>query len=151
MSENINVDITDRAIAASCLCTKLRATSRKVSRTYDNALRPVGLKANQFSILVAISLLGPISITDLSEKLAMERTTLTRNLRPLEKKGIVHIKDGYGRTRELTLTMKGTELLHEARPLWNSVQTNLVKELGEGDTEMVSRLLNQILNIDVIT
>ncbi len=151
MSNKISKNISDTTIAASCLCTKLRATSRKVSRAYDSALRPVGLKANQFSILVATSLLGPISITDLSEKLSMERTTLTRNLRPLEKAGVVQLKDGYGRIRDLTLTDKGDELLHEARPLWNSVQTNLVKQLGKSDTEVVSRLLNQILNIEVTT
>ncbi len=146
-----NTTITDTAIATSCLCTKLRATSRKVSRAYDNALRPIGLNANQFSILVAISLLGPVSITDLSEKLAMERTTLTRNLRPLEKEGIVHLQDGYGRTRELTLTVKGKKLLNDARPLWNSVQSKLVEQLGNTDTEMISQLLKQILNLEIST
>lgn len=143
--------ITDLSVADSCLCSKLRAASRMVSRTYDHALKPVGLKSNQMTILIAISLMEPISITHLSEKISTERTTLTRNLRPLEKSGFVKVKDGYGRTRELTLTQKGKTLLELAKPLWNIAQSNLVSQLGQDDTGMITRLLKEISNFEVVT
>ena len=148
--KNVNV-ITDMTVANTCLCYKLRATSRKVTRRYDSALKPVGLKANQFSVMVAISIMSPVSITDLSEALAMDRTTLTRNLRPLEKSGLIKLTDGYGRIRDITLSEEGVSTLKKAKPLWNSAQSKLRKELGDTDSEQIGQLLNQILKNEVHT
>ncbi len=141
--------ITDLSIANSCLCSKLRAASRMISRSYGHALKPIGLKPNQMTILVAISLMGPVSITRLAEQLLMERTTLTRNLRPLEKSGFVQLNDGYGRTRELTLTQQGRMILDKAKPLWKNAQQKLTEQLGREDSKMISDLLKQILNTGV--
>lgn len=151
MGEKIDNSISDMTVANNCLCYKLRATSRKVTRRYDSALKPVGLKANQFSIMVAISIMSPVSITDLSEALAMDRTTLTRNLRPLEKSGLIKLTDGYGRIRDITLSEEGVSRLKKAKPLWHSAQTKLRKELGESDSEQISQLLNQILKNELRT
>ncbi len=148
--ENNNDIITDLSIANSCLCSKLRATSRVISRSYAHALKPIGLKPNQMTILVAISLMGPVSITRLAKQLLMERTTLTRNLRPLEKSGFVELKDGHGRTRELTLTKQGRVILDKAKPLWENAQQKLTEQLGQENSKIMSDLLKQILNTSVI-
>lgn len=149
MKDKDDNSITDLSIANECLCSKLRATSRVVSRAYDHALKPVGLKSNQMTILIAVSLTSPISITGLSEKLSMERTTLTRNLKPLEASGFIQLNNGHGRTRELSLTEQGRIILDKAKPLWESAQRKLVKELGQEESDMVSALLKQILNVSV--
>lgn len=151
MSKKIDKLISDMTVANSCLCYKLRATSRKVTRRYDSALKPVGLKANQFSIMVAISIMNPVSITDLSDALAMDRTTLTRNLRPLEDSGLIKLTDGYGRIRDITLSEEGVSTLKKAKPLWHSAQSKLIKELGVSDSEQIGQLLNHILKNEVRT
>ncbi len=145
MKNNSDNLISDLSIANRCLCSKLRATSRVVSRTYGEALRPIDLKPNQMTILVAISLMGPVSITQLSEKLLMERTTLTRNLKPLEKSAYIQVNDGYGRIRELTLTDQGRAILDKAKPLWKNAQEKLIQQLGQDQSDMMSDLLKQIL------
>ncbi len=145
MKDKHDNSITDLSVANSCLCAKLRATSRVISRAYDHALKPIGLKSNQMTILLATSLMGPVSITHLSDKLSMERTTLTRNLRPLEASGFIQMNDGYGRTRELRLTEQGRTILERAKPLWDQAQKKLIQQLGQEDSMMMSDLLKQIL------
>jgi len=149
MQNKIHTEITELSIANSCICSKLKAASRMVSRTYDHALKPIGLNSNQMTILVAVSLMSPVSITKLSEKLSMERTTLTRNLRPIEKSGFIELQDGYGRTRELKLTVAGQSILSQAKPLWDAAQSDLIEKLGEDDTSMINLLLKKILKNDV--
>lgn len=150
MKINKDNEITDIAIANSCLCSKLRATSRSVSRVYDLALKPVGIKSNQMTILIAVSLMGPASITRLSQQLSMERTTLTRNLRPLVAANLLQKTDGHGRTRELTLTEQGREMLDKAKPLWDRAQQQLIKQLGEDSSIEISSLLKQILDTNIV-
>ena len=136
--------LDDITIAKNSFCYKTRAASRTITRLYDDALKPTGLKANQFSMLVAINLQAPVSISQLAESLCMERTTLTRNLRPLEKESLVKITDGVGRTRHAHLTEHGKEILTMARPLWKKAQEKINVNLGEQDIATMSRLLNKI-------
>lgn len=151
MSRSTNVQISDVEVAANCMCTKLRAGSRAVTRHYENVMKAVGLSANQFSILIAVSIMAPVSITRLAQQLSMERTTLTRNLRPLENEGMILLTDGHGRTRELSLTKKGQETLKEAKPLWDQAQRQLIEQLGKRDTQMLSELLRSILKTEITT
>src|SRR5262249_57713556 len=81
--------ITEREILESCACHKARTAARVVTRAYDEALRPVGLRATQLAVLVAVATDEAISINALAQVMGMDRTTLTRNLRPLEKEGLV--------------------------------------------------------------
>lgn len=136
--------IDDQTIAKNCFCYKTRAASRTITRLYDDALKPTGLKANQFSMLVAINIQAPISISNLAESLCMERTTLTRNLKPLEKEGLVTLSSGVGRTRYANLTHQGKETLDTARPLWQQAQENIQTSLAGQDMTTLSRLLDQI-------
>jgi DNA-binding MarR family transcriptional regulator len=78
-----------RTLLETCLCHNVRMASRVVSRAYDEALRPTGLRATQIAVLAAVGARGALSIKSLADSLEMERTTLTRNLKPLEEQALV--------------------------------------------------------------
>src|SRR5215831_14575682 len=110
--------MTEQEIIANCACLKVQMAARAVTRAYDAALRPVALRATQLSVLVAVAIDGAISIAALADFLGMDRTTLTRNLRPLEKEGLIAIgPEGWRRSRVLEITTKGKSRLREALPL----------------------------------
>ena len=110
-----------------CTCANLRKASRAVTQFYEAILRPTGLRVTQFTLLSAISVLGQPTITDLADALVMDRTTLTRNLKPLEKQGLVESASGQDkRTRLVRLTVPGQQLLADALPLWQEAQTKMV-------------------------
>ena len=117
--------------APECTCFNLRKAARAVTQYYDGALKPSGLRATQFTLLAAIYNAGPITIKRLAERLIMDRTTLTRNLRPLEKQGLIESASGEDRrTRAVTLTDRGREVLAQALPLWERAQEEVVGKLG---------------------
>ncbi len=118
-------------VASFCVCANLRKASRAVTQLYDESLRPTGLRATQYALLVTLSLASSTSITDLAQKMVMDRTTLTRNLTLLEHQGLVTIAPGTDqRTRMVTLTNQGREALAKALPLWEQAQTRVVSKLG---------------------
>jgi len=120
------------ALIGQCACLKVRTTARALTRFYDDAFRPVGLRVTQLSVVVAVASSEAVSIASLSRMLGMDRSTLTRNLRPLEKKGLVALgPEGHHRSRTLSITSKGTELLHKALPLWHKTQAKLRKQLND--------------------
>lgn len=118
---------------AGCICLNLRQTTRAVTQLYDRAFQPHGLRATQFQILVFIANCGPIHISDLADRLVMDRTTLTRDLGPLKKRGWVRVRSGQDRrTRSVTLTADGWRLLEQALPTWEKTQAQVVERLGGG-------------------
>jgi DNA-binding MarR family transcriptional regulator len=115
----------------TCTCHRIRMAARAVTRTYDEALRPAGLRATQAAVLAAIAAEGAMSITALAKFVGMDRSTLTRNLAPLEKEGLLALgSEGWRRSRTLELTAKGRSRLQQAMPLWESAQKRLKQQLG---------------------
>ncbi len=118
MSENGEVKRPD---LSGCTCLRLRKASRRVSQIYDHYLQPHGLTITQYGLLAHLSRLDGISIGALAEKLIMDPTTLTRNLRPLERHDFIRLaadpRDR--RSRRLHLTEQGRAALIEARPAWS--------------------------------
>lgn len=110
----------------------LRSAAREVTRRYEQALRPVGLTGGQFSILAALSQAEEPALGQLAEALAMDRTTLTRNLRPLEARGLVAMRMGRkdARLRVLGLTEAGRDLFEQAIPPWERAQAESLARLG---------------------
>jgi DNA-binding MarR family transcriptional regulator len=108
----------------SCLCLHVQRAARAVARRYDEILRPVGLTNGQFSLLMSLNRPQPPTMGEVSSVLAMDRTTLTANLKPLERRGLVAIKidEADRRSRRLQLTEAGRELLRKALPLWEKGQ-----------------------------
>jgi DNA-binding MarR family transcriptional regulator len=122
---------TEQKILESCACHKVRMAARAVTRAYDEVLRPVGLRATQLSVLVAVAIDGSLSITELASFLGMDRSTLTRNLGPLTQEGLIAMgAEGWRRSRELVITKKGRERLQTAVPLWEQAQAALKRKVG---------------------
>jgi DNA-binding MarR family transcriptional regulator len=123
-------NVTAQDAATTCACQKVRIAARAVTRAYDEALRPVGLRSTQFTVLVAASVAAGIPLNQLATMLGLERTTLTRSLDGIEK-GLIRVESVDGRTRNVVLTQRGKDRLDLALPLWNQAQQNLRTRLGE--------------------
>lgn len=118
-------------IAEECTLFRVRSASRAVTQLYEAALAPAGLKATQLSILVATAARSGWTMSDLADRLGMDRTTLTRNCGPLRRRGLLKVGAGHDlRSASIVLTPKGHELLHRAYPLWRKAQRGLVAGLG---------------------
>ena len=138
--------ITEREVIENCACRKVRTAARAVTRAYDEALRPVGLRATQLAVLVAVAMDDAISITALAKFMGMDRSTLTRNLRPLEKEGLVTLgTEGWRRSRTLEITKMGRSRLREALPLWTKAQQALKKRLGDRTWGAVHGALDHLI------
>jgi DNA-binding MarR family transcriptional regulator len=111
----------------TCLCLHLQRAARAVARRFDAALRPLGLTSGQFSLLMSLNRPEPASIGNVSTLLAMDRTTLTANLKPLERRGFLTVSAGNAdkRTRRLTLTPAGRALLRAAVPAWRRTHAEI--------------------------
>src|SRR5262249_16238628 len=135
--------ITEREILENCACHKARTAARAVTRAYAEALRPVGLRATQLAVLVAVAMDGAISINALAQFMGMDRQTLGGMLRHLEKEGWVPLGiEGWRRSGALTITKKGRSRLREALPLWSRAQQALRKQLGDRNWEVVHNALD---------
>ena len=118
--------------ARECTLLGIRQASRAITQIYDAAFAPIGLKGNQFTLLTAISMMEEPTITRLGEALVTDRTTLTRNLAPLEREGFVRIQVGKDRrSRIVTVTPRGSKLLAEAYPLWKRAQARVIEAMGK--------------------
>lgn len=118
----------------TCLCLHVQRAARALARRFDEALRPLGLTNGQFSLLMSLNRPEPAGMGGVANLLAMDRTTLTAALKPLERRGLVTIapdpKDG--RARVLNLTPDGRALLAQALPIWTRVHGKLDDDLGDG-------------------
>jgi DNA-binding MarR family transcriptional regulator len=136
----------ERYVLEHCACGKVRMAARAVTRRYDDALRPAGLRATQFAVLIAVSIDGAISISALAKQLGMDRSTLTRNLGPLVDQGLVAVgAEGWRRSRTLELTRKGKARMQEALPLWEGAQEALKRSLGTRNWETAHEGLDQLI------
>lgn len=116
--------------------------TRSVNRLYDGALSQVGLRVTGYSIMSRLAEEGPLSIGELAGRLAMERTTCTREVAPLVSSGLVEIAVGADRRRRLLrLTDLGARKRAEAHPLWERVQREVADEFGDADvSDLLARL-----------
>ena len=120
-----------KEIGRTCACFNVRKAARAITKLYEEVLRPSGLRATQFSLLMTTRVMGPVTVVKLAQVTVMDRTTLTRNLQILEKRGLITIKPGEDRReREVSLAAAGLEVLTEAVPLWEEAQNRVKKGLG---------------------
>ncbi|AFY90222.1 MAG: hypothetical protein CLLPBCKN_005798 [Chroococcidiopsis cubana SAG 39.79] len=135
-------------VANTCTCFNLRKATRVVTQFFDEQLKPSGLLITQFTILVAIAQAGSGTINDLADLLVMDRTTLTRNLKPLEREGFVAIQPGEDRRiRVVSLTAKGRNALAVALPLWERAQTSVIDGLGQQQWNSLLIALNDTVSL----
>lgn len=123
---------TTHAVRDTCLCLHTRRAARALSRRFDEAFRPLGLTNGQFSLMMALNRAKAPSIGQVSTLLAMDRTTLTANLKPLVRRGLVAVTtdEADRRSRLLTLTPAGRELLVGAVPVWKQTHAALERLVG---------------------
>ncbi len=135
-------------ITWQCACFNTRKAARAVTRFYDDMLAPSGLKATQLTMLGAISISGPTRMSDLADMLALDKTTLTRNLKLLEAGGLVAIAAGADRrVRVVALTRAGADAVDRALPRWREAQRRMVEHLGEARWR---RLVADLAEIDAL-
>ena len=115
-----------------CNCHAVRAAARHITQAYDQFLAPSGLRTTQFSILAAVKRKGPMSINGLAAEMAMDRTTLGRNILPLERDGLIRIAPAASdrRAKELHLTKAGEQRLQTASKGWAAAQARFERTYG---------------------
>jgi len=125
-------EMTRQELLARCACFDMRKTTRAVSRLYDDCLRPLGLNITQYSLLRVIESEPQITVSTLGRYMVMDRTSVTRALLPLERDGLVRSDAGSDkRTRIVSLTKKGANLLANARRRWENAQKIFLELIGD--------------------
>jgi DNA-binding MarR family transcriptional regulator len=124
-------DSIDYMAAAGCFCLASRQAARKITRLYDGVMQKSGMRSTQFTLLSQLMLRGELPIGKLASLLGMERTTLTRNLTPLEQRKWISIKAGDDpRSRMIGITAQGRAAVHRGFPFWTQAQEEVGKLLG---------------------
>ena len=135
----------------NCACSNVRKSARVLTQHFDTAMQSVDLRATQFTILGVLSAYSGITVTELADFLLMDRTTLTRNLRPLENKGLVKTRAGDDRrTRLIELSKKGKNKLEKAIPLWKQAQKDVTDYMGKNRFSDFLTELNYVEKIPTI-
>ena len=130
------------------MCSNFRRTSRALTQLYENALRPLGLRATQFTILQALSLAGEVKQSRLGEILALDSTTLTRTLRIMRRQGWIEERRGEDRReRWLHLAKPGETQLKRAVPVWEKVQSRLRHQLGDKAWKSLMEVTYQLTDL----
>lgn len=138
---------TTLEVRDTCLCLHAQRSARALARRFDEALRPIGLKHGQFSLLTALNRPEPPPIGAVAQLLAMDRTTLTANLKPLQRRGLIEIQPDPTdrRTRRLCLTANGHALLADAIPIWRETHRTLEASLAPGEADQLRQSLNALV------
>jgi DNA-binding MarR family transcriptional regulator len=129
-----------------CLCMHVRRASRALARRYDEALRPAGLTNGQFSLMMSLNRPAPPAMGDVAALLAMDRATLTANLKPLERRGLVAVAADSTdkRSRRLSLTEAGRKVLAAAVPIWRRAQAENESLVQDMDPDRVRGVLRAL-------
>jgi DNA-binding MarR family transcriptional regulator len=150
MSGPVGFSDAARAVAEQCSCLRSRRMSRVLTRLYDDVLRPSGLRMSQLSVLVAIARFGErgAQIGALADVLAIERTTLTRNIGPLEREGLLRVArdPADARARILLLTRAGERAIEAAFPLWQEAQRRVRDAVGRSQLDEFNAELTALLS-----
>jgi DNA-binding MarR family transcriptional regulator len=125
-----------------CHCINLKRAASAVAAYYDACLKPAGLTISQYSLLINISRVEPTGVSALAGRTGLERTTLTRALKPLLEAGLIEdLAEPGRRGRRLRLAPDGRRALEEAKPLWGRAQNGLEQKIGAGPLAQLTELL----------
>ena len=137
------------ALGIGCSCFKLRSLARRVTQLYDHTLAPAGLKVTQYSLLAHVQRRAPRAaptVSELALALFTDRTTLTRNLKPLIGRGLVEVGQGVdARSRAVAITARGEAVFQAARPLWRQAQLRLRGAVGDARIEALHGMVDAVL------
>ena len=124
-----------------CICYNLHQADLFVTAFYNRYLEPLGLTVRQYTVLSYVAALQPVNVSQLAEAINLDRTTLVRNLKPLEKEKVVADLGGKGRSRQLVLTTQGKQLYKEADLCWQQAQAAFIQRLGKKQSQALWNLL----------
>jgi DNA-binding MarR family transcriptional regulator len=128
-------------MSSTCHCTRLRIATRKIAGLYDAALTSTGINIAQFALLRRVRRLQPVSLTELGRQLELDRSTMGRNVRVVEKLGLVSLGRGEDqREAVVTLSEQGEAVLKQATPLWEACQNDIVGRLGADRLQAIEEL-----------
>jgi DNA-binding MarR family transcriptional regulator len=146
LSHDVTQEVRD-----ACLCLQVQRAARALARRFDEVFRPIGLTSGQFSLLMSLNRPEPASIGEVAAILAMDRTTLTANLKPLAKRGLVKVAvdPADRRSRRLTLTPAGRSALAAALPLWKRAHAGLERRLARSDADALRADLRALSAADL--
>jgi len=129
--------------ASSCIATRVRQLSRIITRVYDDAMRPLGITASQFTLLTQLASRDGITAVEIGGDLDIEKSTLSRNLKRMLALSLITMDPPAGRRgRGLHLTAKGKDVIKEAYPVWLSAQNRAVTVMGPETRVALDSLLN---------
>ena len=130
----------------TCLCLHVQRAARALARRFDEALRPLALTQGQFSLLMSLNRPQPPSIGEVSALLAMDRTTVTANIKPLERRGLVKVRVDTDdrRNRRLELTASGRALLAAAAPIWKRTHAATERRLKSSTPDILRASLHDL-------
>src|SRR6266851_275388 len=130
-----------------CMCASFRRASRALTQLYEEALRPVGLRATQFTVLQTLALAGEVTQGELGQILAMDSTTLTRTLNIMGRHGWIAKRRGDDRREwRMRLSKAGETQLKQALPYWEKAQTQLQRQLGKELSDNLMKLTQKVTN-----
>ena len=140
--------MTKNLLQKACVCAQVRKASRALTQLYNRQLQPTGLLVTQYSLLAHIERLGQASISELTARLLLEQSTLTRNLAVLEKKGYLQSAPGEDRrVKQFALTETGRDVLRRARPRWQEAQQQIGAELDMLEVERLFGDLQRLIEL----
>lgn len=135
---------------SACFCVNVRRASRAITKIYDQALAPSGLKVTQYSLLKNIDAHGPLNTSALARLLTLERTTLVRNLKLLETAGLIENSPSLDpRERQVSITDHGQQTVALAQPLWKQAQRTLRQRIGVEHLELLGHLASTLEGIAI--
>jgi DNA-binding MarR family transcriptional regulator len=142
-SDSANITDIAASTAATCLATRVRQLSRIITRVYDDAMRPLGITASQYTLLAQLASRDGITAVEIGHELDIEKSTLSRNLKRLLALGHIIMDPPAGRRgRGLHLTPKGQAVLKDAYPVWQAAQTRTIGAMGAESRERLDELLS---------
>jgi DNA-binding MarR family transcriptional regulator len=131
-----------------CACASIRRAARALSRLYEEALAAVDLSSTQMTVLMFLGRSGPMPLSDLADALAMDRTSLYRALRPLERRELVRIRaTADRRAKEVLLTVDGERHLARAMPHWQKVQSRFIESFGSSAWQRLHQGLTRVVSV----
>ena len=141
----------DRLTSVDCNCRAVRQAARTLTQFYDRHLAPSGLRISQFGVLAILMNKGPLTINELAAEFIIDRTTLGRNILPLQRDGLIRVKPSPfdRRSKELHLTETGKKRFHEARKYWLEAQKGFEARFGGSRAAELRGLLHAVVDSDI--
>jgi len=141
----------DRSTSSECNCLAVRQAARTITQFYDRHLAPSGLRISQFGVLAMLARKGPMTINELAAEFIIDRTTLGRNILPLQRDGLIRVKPSPfdRRSKELHLTDAGKKRYHEARKYWLEAQKGFEAGFGGARAVELRGMLHAVVESDI--